>query len=938
MANLRNLMALCLIAGSLPVTAAAQGRVLRSLAGEWRFELDPENQGVSGGWFHRALAGTVQLPGTTDTNQRGTRDDVRHADRLSRKWTYTGKAWYQQEIDIPPSWAAKHVTLFLERTRVTRVWLDASEIGAPNVRLCVPHLYDLSGTASPGHHRLTILVDNGQRLPAGGHLVSEDTQTNWNGILGRIELLATDPVWMESVRVTADVRRRVAAVRIRLRNSTGKDFAGTISLRAESFNTKQRGSASADRAVTVAAGEQTADIELPMGAGMRTWDEFDPALYRLTVTLSAAGSKQISDGTTAEFGMRDFGAEGTLLAVNGKRIVLRGRHDSGVFPLTGFPPMDVESWVRYFQVLKSYGLNHVRFHSWCPPEAAFLAAGREGFYLAPELPLWGSIPDRDIPDRVPFLMEEGRAIMDSYGNSPAFCMFTLGNELSGERPAMAAIVSALRAYDGRHAYAIGTNAFFGQPKQQEGDDFWVTMRTRVGETGRTRASYSHADLPLGHIELGPAGTRHDYTAAMEGVTIPLIGHEAGQYQIFPNFDEAAKYKGVLEARNFQVMRERLEKAGMLDQWKDFLRASGALSVLCYREEIEAALRTPGFAGFQLLDIQDYPGQGTALVGILDAFMESKGIVTPERWREFCNRTVPLLVFDKYVWTTAETFRAEALLSHFGPAGLADASVAWTLTDGAGKAVRSGNLAGFRVAQGSLVKLGAVAIPLDGLPAPARYEVVLTLRGTEFRNRYPVWVFPSSVDTSVTGAVSVSRALDAETRRKLEAGGTVLLFPELKNPATSSEVLFMTDFWCYPMFKGITDGQKKAPSPGTMGLLLNPAHPALRQFPTDFHTDWQWWNLVKNSRALILDEAPANYRPIVQVIDNPFRDHKLGLVMETRFGGGKLLICGIDLPRLADKPEARQLMRSLLDYAASADFHPAASLDAALVVRLAGTEK
>jgi hypothetical protein len=931
------LCALWLMVAALPVTAQHRpGRALVSLAGAWRSELDPEDKGVGGGWFNRSLGGTVQLPCTTDTNQQGTKDDVRHADRLSRKWTYAGKAWYQREIDIPASWAGKRVTLFLERTRVTRVWLDAMEMGAQNVRLSVPHVYELSGRASPGHHRLTILVDNAQRLPAGGHLVSEDTQTNWNGILGRIELLGTEPVWMEDVRVTPDVKRRVAAVRIRLRNNSGEDFAGSISLGAESFNTKLRGSASAERAITVRGGEQTAEIDVPMGAGMLTWDEFDPALYRLTATLSAAGSGQIWDRTETEFGMRDFGAAGTMLSVNGKRIMLRGRHDSGVFPLTGFPPMDVESWMRYFQVLKSYGLNHVRFHSWCPPEAAFQAAAREGFYLAPELPLWGAIPDHDIADRVPYLEQEGRAIMDSYGNSPAFCMFTLGNELGGERPAMAAMVSGLRAYDGRHAYAIGTNAFFWQPQQQAGDDFWVTMRTREGEAGRTRGSYSHADLPLGHIELGPAGTQHDYRAAMEGVTIPLIGHEVGQYQTFPNFDEAAKYKGVLEARNFGVMRERLEKAGMLDQWRDFVRASGALSVLCYREEIEAALRTPGFAGFQLLDIQDYPGQGTALVGILDAFMESKGLITAEQWREFCNRTVPLLRFDKYVWTTAETFRGEALLSHFGPEGLEDASVAWTLTDGAGNTVRSGNLAGLRVAQGSLTKLGAVTIPLEGLPAPARYELLLTLRGTQFRNRYPVWVFPAAVDTPAPGAVWVSRALDAETRRKLEAGGTVLLFPELKNPATSTDVLFMTDFWCYPMFKAITDGQKKPASPGTMGLLMNPAHAALRQFPTDFHTDWQWWNLVKNSRALILDETPANYRPIVQAIDNPFRDHKLGLVMETRFGGGKLLICGIDLPRLADKPEARQLMRSLLDYAASSEFHPAATLDASLVVKLVGT--
>ena len=250
-------------------------------------------------------------------------------------------------------------------------------------------------------------------------------------------------------------------------------------------------------------------------------------------------------------------------------------------------------------------------------------------------------------------------------------------------------------------------------------------------------------------------------------------------------------------------------------------------------------------------------------------------------------------------------------------------------------MRSGKLSDLRVAQGTLAKLGPIAIPLSGLPSPARYEVTLALRGTEFRNRYSVWVFPPSGDVTTPRGVAVSRTLAADTRRKLAAGGRVLLFPQLKDPATSTPVLFMTDFWNFTMFKRTTDRRGLPASPGTMGLLLNPAHPALRQFPTDFHTDWQWWNLLQNSRAVILDETPANYRPIVQVIDNPFRDHKLGLVMETRFGGGKLLICGIDLPRLLEKPEARQLMRSLLDYAASADFNPTVLLDPAVVVKLLG---
>ena len=940
MTHLQSSLTLALLVASLPAAAqnqpaAAQGRVIRSLAGSWRFELDPQDKGSADGWFNRSLADTVQLPGTTDTNRKGRKNDAADPDRLSRKWTYAGKAWYQREIEIPQTWSAKRVSLFLERTRVTRVWLDGSEIGTQNARLSVPHVYDLSGKASPGRHRLTILVDNAQPLPAGGHLVSEDTQTNWNGILGRIELLATEPVWMKHVRVTPDVKQRFATVRIVLHNATGKDFTGSIALRAESFNTKRHSAAATGQAVTVGAGDQTVDIRLPMGPGMLSWDEFDPALYRLTATLKESGSNRIADRTAAEFGMRDFARAGTLMSVNGKRILLRGRHEGGVFPLTGYPPMDLDSWGKYFRTLKSYGLNHVRFHSWCPPEAAFQAAAREGFYLAPELPMWGSIPDPKLPDRVPFLREEGRAILDNFGNAPSFCMFTLGNELDGERPAMAAIVSELRAYDGRHAYAIGTNAFFNQPQQQTGDDFWVTMRTRAGEAGRTRGSFSHADLPLGHIEMGPPNPQHDYRPAMEGVTIPLIGHEVGQYQVFPNFDEVTKYTGVLEARNFQLLRARLEQAGMLDQWKDFLRASGELSVLCYREEIEAALRTPGFAGFQLLDLQDYPGQGTALVGILDALLESKGLITPERWREFCDRTVPLLRFDKYVWTTAESFQAEAMLSHFGPGDLPAATVVWTVTDPAGKPVRSGILPATRVVQGSLASLGRLEIPLSGLASPARYELTLSLRGTEFRNRYPLWVFPPALGITAPHEVTMARTLGAEARRQLEAGGTVLLFPDLKDSPHASDVLFMTDFWCYPMFKRVTASQGKPASPGTMGLLMNPAHPALRQFPTGIGTGWQWWNLMKNSRAMILDETPASYRPIVQVIDNPFRDHKLGLVIESRFGHGKLLICGIDLPRLQDKPEARQLMRSLLDYAASAEFHPTVALSPALIEKLLG---
>ena len=116
---------------------------------------------------------------------------------------------------------------------------------------------------------------------------------------------------------------------------------------------------------------------------------------------------------------------------------------------------------------------------------------------------------------------------------------------------------------------------------------------------------------------------------------------------------------------------------MGDQAHDFFWASGKLAVLLYREEIEMALRTPELAGFQLLDLQDFPGQGTALVGLLNAFMESKGLITPEAFRQFNNDVVVQLLMDKYVWTTDETYTADVQLVNYSPKAITGKRLVWS---------------------------------------------------------------------------------------------------------------------------------------------------------------------------------------------------------------------------------------------------------------------
>ncbi len=878
------------------------------LAGEWRFALDPKNEGVTAKWFETRLDDRIQLPGTTDEARKGTRNEARETGRLTRVFPYAGAAWYQRDIEVPATWGSKRVVLELERTKTSRLWVDGNAAGSQD-SLLAPHRYALGGLA-PGRHQLTLRIDNAEYAPIGDpHQISDHTQTNWNGIIGKIGLAVTDKVWIDDVQVYPDFAGRKVRVRVEVGNQTGKAASGTLALSVA-------GSGAPVSVPFSTAGERAvAEATYAMGEGAKGWDEFTPALYTLSVSLEASAA---ADRRDVRFGLRDFSARGgTQFRINGKTIFLRGRHDACVFPLTGYPPMTVDGWLRVFKISKSYGLNHHRFHTWTPPEAAFEAADQLGIYLQPELPNWAAYGE---PAHDEFLRAEGERLLRTFGNHPSFVMLSLGNELGGNQEPRAAFVKHFRELDGRHLYAEGTNNWV--PFVPPGDDYFASFQVR-GQ--KVRGSFGSVDKPLGHVQTGPPSTMKNYSAAIAGVTVPVIGHEIGEYQTAPDFREIRKYTGVVRARNLEAFRERLEKHGMLDQADDFFRASGALAVRCYREDIEAALRTPGFGGFQLLDLQDFPGQGTALVGILDAFLDSKGLIEPAEWREFCSETVPLLLMAKRTWTRGETFSAGVEVAHYGPADIAAAVAVWTLREaGNGRALANGRLAGARIPQGAVTSLGEIRIPLAAATAPARLRLEVALEGTSFRNSYDIWVYADAVDTA-PGQVVVRRSLD-EARQALASGARVLLLPELAKLPQSIEGMWASDFWNWGMFKSLSEERHMPVAPGTLGILCDPKHPALADFPTEFHSDWQWFHLLQNSRALILDGMPAGTRPLVQAIDNYERAHRLGVVFEARVGSGRLLVSAIDLVGQQDKPEARQLLHSLLRYMNSNRFDPAAEMD------------
>jgi len=898
-----------------------------SLAGKWRFKIDAKDEGVKEKWYSTILPESVHLPGSMAENLKG--DNI----TLKTKWTgsiydssyffhprlekyrkpgnlkmpfwltpakhYTGAAWYQKDILIPSSWKGKRMVISLEYPHSeTRVWIDDIEIGT-QYTFVVAQNFELPANLKAGKHTITLLIDN--RIKAinvgqDSHSLTDHTQGNWNGVVGKMEVTAGSPVYFEDIQVYPDLKKKSAKVKIQLKTGPNQSSAGKIILSASSFNTKnilQVKPVTATYQIT--NGEGSLEINLPMGDKIATWDEFDPALYLLKAILLSKDGKK--DEKKVQFGMREFKAVGRTFEINGRPVFLRGTVNNCEFPLTGYPSMDVAAWVRIFKISKAHGLNHMRFHSFCPPEAAFIAADQIGFYLQPEGPSWAnhgtSIGDGKPIDQ--FIYDETNRMTKNYGNYASFCMMAYGNEPRGRQVEyLTKFNNYWRAKDSRRLYT-GASVGGSWPVIPN-NEYMVRAGARGLDWSRKPESIS------------------TYAKQIEQFTVPFVAHEMGQYCAFPNFDEIKKYTGVYRAKNFEMFQEDLKDHDMADQGHDFLMASGKLQALCYKNEIEKALRTPNYNGYQLLSLNDYPGQGTALVGVLDAFWDEKGYISAKEFKRFSNSTVPLLKVSKFVFTNNETLEAAVEVAHFGKAPIENATLSWTIKDKRGVNVTKGNFSPKTLAVTNCISIGEIKFPLSGITKATQLKLEVTIDGTEFANDWNFWVYPAQLP-AVKSNVYYCTSLDDKAWSVLADGGNVFLNAAGK-VVKGKEVVqtFLPVFWNTSWFK--------MRPPHTLGILCDPKHAAFKNFPTDYHSDMQWWEIVNKSQVMNLEDFPSGFRPIIQSIDTWFLNRRLALVFEARVGKGKLVVSSANLsPDLKDTPAAQQLYFSLQQYMMSDQFNP-----------------
>lgn len=924
MKTLQTLLALVLVG-----TGAMAKNI--DLSGEWRFALDPQDLGIKSapdGWN---FPDRIRLPGILTAQGFGENPSFKTAwtgegwryPQMFTEWQadenfkfpfflqppkqYVGPAWYRREIEIPADWKGARALLHLERVHwQSTAWIDDKEIGKAD-SLGAPHEFDL-GKLAPGKHSLTLRIDNrigDINVGPLSHSVTDHTQGNWNGVVGKMELRRAGEYQITSVRVFPSSDGTVKLM-----------VAGTLAADPEVkpvISVRDAGSVEVGVGNPVRKDDGTFELEIAakVAQPVKPWSEFAPNLYQFNVDLDT-GDDMPADRKTVTYGFRDIGHKDGRLAINGTPIFLRGTLECCIFPLTGHPPTDVESWKRIVRICKAHGLNHIRFHSWCPPDAAFQAADELGFYYQIEVCSWAN-QGAEIGSGRPldaWLEAESKRILAAYGNHPSFLMMAYGNEpAGGNHPQwLQDWVSRRKAEDPRRFYTTAA----GWPLRP-GSDYHSSPDPRIQAWGEGMKSIINREAPRTDFDWSDFVKKH--------ADAPVVSHEIGQWCVYPNFREIDKYTGYFKSRNFEIFRETAKRAGLLDQTDDFLKASGKLQALAYKHDIEAALRTPGFGGFQLLDLHDFPGQGTALVGVLDAFWEEKGYISPAEYKRFCGPIVPLARMKKMVFTNAETLEADLEIAQFGPENLKGIQPTWNLADSKGRVLQKGTLPARDLPIGALHELGAIRIALAGIRSPARLVLTVGAEEQEFSNSWDVFVYPEMAAEPYPEGFTVTRKFD-EAVKSLEKGGKVLWLPtadEIRDDPDRPLVAgFSPVFWNTAW----TGWQP----PHTLGILCDPKHPAFSRFPTDFHSNWQWWELQHGARPFILTDMPR-LKPVVHVIDDWFTNRKLGYVFEARVGKGKLLACSIDLDSdLAKRPVARQFRASLLTYLKGPSFDPKSPLD------------
>ncbi len=856
----------------------------------------------------------LYLPGTLDESGIGKAQEA-VATRFTRKHAYTGEVKIRKKIFVK-EFPGKRVLVEVERARCLRLFVNGQEAKrfVPQT-LVSPQVFEVTGMLT-GEDEFVFLSDNTYPgLPAGDILYSsaatDETQTNWNGLLGYVRMRVEEPVFVEAVRVypKVDVPDTVTLC---IELSAAVPWQGELFIRSDALREE------AVVAVHIQPGKSCITAEpFILDKDVQYWDEDEGICYDLTVLANGLEPKTIS------FGVRSFGSDRAgRLTLNGRRIFLRSEANCAEFPESGHEPMTEQEWITILKRYRQYGVNCVRFHSHCPPDAAFIAADRLGMLMQPELSCWNPKDAFLAEEAYAYYRTELTELLRCFANHPSFVMLSFGNELWTDEEGhkrMRDMLGAAHAFDATRLIADGSNNHYGALGCEEESDFYAAQSFK-GEP--LRGTFANMEGYINHIY---PGAKENFGKTMEKLRAdykkPVFGFEVGQFEVLPDFSELGYFCGVTEPQNLRMIKERVKEREIGEkEWQRMVEATGELALLCYREEVEAVLRTPEMSGISLLGLQDFPGQGTALVGMMNSHLLPKpyAFAQPGRFSVFFRASQPLVQLERYTYRNTECLSARVLFANYGKEAVCGTLCA--ALAGGTVSLKAGEAAGeICCPVGELTDVGVVSFDLSAFRESARLDLSVEIGGIV--SSYPVWVYRLA-DPVCPEGVYETETFDLEAERVLSEGGTVFLAPpsDKESLPGSIKAQFSTDFWSVGTFGG---------QEGGMGQLIDSGHPLFRDFPTEFHTNWQWWAMATR-RAVIL---PKGMKAIVAELDSYATLRPMAQLFECRVGGGKLFFSSLGLKDLLQYPECQVLLSCIYRYLASDEFDPGQQVEKEVIAGL-----
>lgn len=882
------------------------------LDGQWDFQLDPQNVGQSERWFDQQsqFTNTIRVPGTWEAQGYGEHSGIlRHQ--------YAGAAWYRRNLAIPAEWNSKLVILHIGGAhRLTRLFVNGIDFGE-HAGFNAPYSYDITRAVRFGQDNLIALrVENPTfdvqtspdkqipKLPVG----MVDYIANWGGIYGDVAVEAQNHTHIESVLVTSDTDKHIAAFHIKLATDEVNSASVRISI---------PGAEPVTSTVAEPSKETALEVSLPDDAPL--WSPDHPELLTATIQLLQHGIE--IDSVTQRFGFRRISTRGNVLLLNGKPLYLRAFGDDDVEVLNGFPPSSPDVCLKRMQLAKSFGFNAVRFHSMTPPECYFKAADQVGILIMAELPAAYTqffFAHRD------FLRSELVNTLTAYRNHPSLLSLAFGNEFN---------LRWLPTDADRNTMMAALADFYKLAKQ-------LAPATLI----MSNDGFDLRPTDMVSVSTAPPPDR------------PTVRHEFGGYLCsLPDPGLIDRFTGVmiptwLEAKKQWIADNKLDSA-----YPQYLKNSIRLQQLGRKFQIERTRADHTVTGYDYWLLVDYPGgtgEGDSWEeGWFDYLWNPK--VSPEQGHELNSAVLPLIdagVDERTLWSS-ESRHIGVSISNYGDEGITNGVLSWTLTAN-GDQLDGGEFHGVNVPLGSVEKVGQIVLraPQDEHPQKLELTTTIKSRSTSNTNHWEFWVFPAgkllvpsprqiTVNTewpelhrvypwlkessgrSSPDGLLITDKLDHIALAHLRSGGSVLL--AMKQQPDAQGIAF------FPA------------SGGAMGTLI-PDSAALGDFPNDGFADLQFEDLLNGASPLPVDGWPIQLTPILGVIrtTSGFLSKQKGLshaayIFEVQAHGGKLLVTSPGLWNHYDEdhPAAIYLFDRLLRYATSDRFAPVVQLSDELLQRV-----